>query len=309
MRRPNTPLRGTPVWVLPALLLLLCACGEQAAPRPLWGTGTLETTEVVVASVVGGRITARPVTEGQVVTAGTVVALVDSSGLTEQRDLARVGLQRIDVERRQAQTALAGARDRLEDAERTRDRLQNLRATDAVPQAELDAAETAANLAKRQVDAAETALEVFPVQERQIRLQLASLNRQISECRIAAPITGTVLTTYMEPGEVTAPGKGILRLGDLEDLYVHIYLPATQVGRVDLGAAAEVRADSWPGERFTGRVVHIADEAEFTPKNVQTAEARADLVYAVKVAVPNPDGRLKIGLPVEVDLPGISPRP
>ena len=287
-----------------ALLVGLVSC-TPPPPEPLWGSGTLEAEEVVVAATVGGRLLARFGEEGDRLTAGQVVAWIDSAGLVEARDLARVGLQSVAVQRRQAETTLASAAERLIQARRNRDRLQALRTSQAVAQAQLDEAETAVVLAEQQVTAAETAFDALRVQERQIGLQIASLTRQVGECRVAAPRDGTVLTVYQEPGEVVAPGRGILRLADLTHLFVRVYVPAGRVGRVRLGGTARLRVDAYPETVFEATVVHIADEAEFTPKNVQTAEARADLVYAVKVRVANPDGLLKIGLPADVDLPEV----
>jgi HlyD family secretion protein len=285
---------------------LLSGCTEEE-PAPLWGSGVLEAVEVTVASTIGGRLLDRAVGEGDTVGEGALVARLETVALTEARDLARVGLEAIRVERRQAETALAAAREQLARAERERDRVAALVAGDAAPQAQLDELETAVELARTQVESAERTFEIFPVREREITLRLASLARQIAEGTVTAPLSGTVLSEYAEPGEVLAPGQGIVRIADLRDLYVRVYIPAPLVGRVELGGEAEVRVDSHPGLVFAGRVVHIADEAEFTPKNVQTVEARADLVFAVKVAVPNPDGRLKIGLPADVDLPEIMP--
>ena len=290
--------------LFPVLLIALTGCAEEA-PQRLWGSGMLEAEVVTVASLTGGRILVRPVQEGDRVERGALVAAIDSVGLVEARDQARVGLAALAVSRTQAATTLASAEERLLQATRTRDRLKALLETEAVARSQLDDAETVVTLATQQVSSARTAFETIQVEERRLRLQLASIGRRIGECRLTAPRSGTVLTVFSEPGEVAAPGMGIVRIADLSELYVRVYVPATLIGRVRLGGEAVVRVDSYPGRTFPGRVVHIAEEAEFTPKNVQTSEARADLVYAVKVAVPNPDGSLKIGLPADVDLPEV----
>ncbi len=298
-------------WSNYQLLLLLMAmtfggCAEKEE-EPLWGSGVLEAEEVVVAPTIGGRLLLRTVEEGDSVEEGTLIAIIDTTSLVEVRDLAAVGLRGIAVQRRQAQNALDATRERLEQAVRNRDRLQALVESEAASQSQLDELETAVVLAGKQVEAAETAFETFPVQEREIRLRIASLQRQIGDCRLIAPRAGTVLTVYAEPGEVVAPGRGVVRIADLSELFVRVYIPAPLVGRVRLGGGALVRVDSSPDRAFPGRVVHISEEAEFTPKNVQTPEARADLVFAVKVAVSNREGLLKIGLPADVDLPEIMP--
>ena len=261
---------------------------------------------VLVASTIGGRLLLRTVEEGDRAEEGTLIALVDTIAFIEARDLATVGLRGIAVERRQADNMLETARERLVQAIRNRDRVKVLVESDAATQSQLDDLETAVVLAGKQVEAVETSFEAFPVKEREIELRLAVLERQISECSLTAPRSGTVLSVFAESGEVIAPGRGVVTIADLEELYVRVYVPAPLVGRVRLGGRALVTVDSFPDRSFPGRVVHIADEAEFTPRNVQTPEARADLVFAVKVAVANREGLLKIGLPADVDLPEIN---
>jgi HlyD family secretion protein len=305
-RRRPASVTGT---VLAAATLLAVAGCAPPAVESLWGSGMLEAEEVVIAPTVGGRLLARAADLGDTVEQGQVVAWIDSTALIEQRALLQNGLGALQVQARQAEAALVSARERYEQAVRQRDRLAALRRTEAVAQAQLDEAESAVVVASRQRASAEAALEGVEVAGRERELRLASLRRQIEECRLRAPRRGTVLSVYLEPGEVAVPGRGIVRIADLSSLYVRVYIPADRIGRVRLGGPARVRVDSWPDRIFLGRVAAIAEEAEFTPRNVQTAEARADLVFAVRVSVPNPDGRLKIGLPADVDLPEIDPYP
>ncbi len=291
--------------LLISLMLTFGGCAEKEVEK-LWGSGVLEAEQVLVSSTIGGRLLLRTVEEGDRVEEGTLIALVDTTAFVEARDLTTVGLLGIAVEKRRAQKVLETAGERLAQAIRNRDRVKVLVESDAATQSKLDDLETAVVLAGKQVEVAETSIEVFPVKEREIELRLASLKRQISECSLTAPRSGTVLSVYVEPGEVIAPGRGVVTIADLEELYVRVYVPAPLVGRVRLGGGALVAVDSFPDRTFPGRVVHIAEEAEFTPRNVQTPEARADLVFAVKVAVANREGLLKIGLPADVDLPEIN---
>jgi len=291
--------------ILVSLLLTFGGCAEDEVER-LWGSGVLEAEQVLVSSTIGGRLLLRTVEEGDTVAEGDLIALVDTTAFIEARDLATVGLLGIAVERRQAVNILETARERLAQVIRNRDRTKVLVESDAATQSQLEDMESAVVLAGKQVEAAETSFEAFPVKEREIELRLASLKRQVSECSLTAPISGTILSVFAEPGEVIAPGRGVVTIADLERLYVRVYVPAPLVGRIRTGGDAQVTVDSFPDRTFSGRVVHIADEAEFTPRNVQTPEARADLVFAVKIAVANRDGLLKIGLPADVDLPEIN---
>ncbi|MDQ1324473.1 MAG: rane fusion protein YbhG, partial [Chloroflexota bacterium] len=115
-----------------------------------------------------------------------------------------------------------------------------------------------------------------------------------------APAPGTVLTRAIEPGEVVMPGAALLTLGDLDRLTLTVYVPEDRLGEVVLGQAVDVSVDSFPGESFRGTVQRIADEAEFTPRNVQTVEGRKTTVFAVELALDPSGGKLKPGMPADV---------
>jgi HlyD family secretion protein len=128
------------------------------------------------------------------------------------------------------------------------------------------------------------------------------LETQVTELQVFAPLDATVLTKAAEPGEVIAANKPILLLGDLDHPWIKVYVSETALGRIQLGAATRVFVDSFPGQAFQGTVTWIADQAEFTPKNIQTAEERVNLVYAVKITIQNAQRRLKAGMPADAEL-------
>jgi HlyD family secretion protein len=134
----------------------------------------------------------------------------------------------------------------------------------------------------------------------QAESNLALIDAQLSELVITAPIDGVVLTRNAEPGEFAAPGVTVFRLAQLNDLTITVYVPEDRYGEISLGQQAEVRVDSFLEQTFTATVIHIADEAEFTPRNVQTAEGRSSTVYAIKLKVDDPKGKLKPGMPADV---------
>jgi multidrug resistance efflux pump len=119
---------------------------------------------------------------------------------------------------------------------------------------------------------------------------------------VTAPQAGVVLEQVAYAGELAAPGATLLRMGDLDHVTLTVYLPVANAGRVRVGQPAVVRVDAYPGEEFQGTVSYLAPEAEFTPKNVQTRQERSDLVYAVKIALDNPEHRLKPGMPAEAEI-------
>ncbi len=126
------------------------------------------------------------------------------------------------------------------------------------------------------------------------------LDVQLSKLTITAPISGTVFSRAIEPGEMALPGGTLLVVSDLSRLEITVYIPEDRYGEIRLGQTAAVSVDSFPGKTFTATVVHIADQAEFTPRNVQTTEGRKTTVFAVKLQIDNPDGQLKPGMPADV---------
>jgi HlyD family secretion protein len=142
-------------------------------------------------------------------------------------------------------------------------------------------------LAQAQIQAAQAAVEV--------------IQAQIDKLVIHAPTTGTVLSRSVEPGEIVAPGAILMTLGNLDDLSITVYIPEDRYGTLQLGQLASLTTDSFPGQVFSSRVIDIADQAEFTPRNVQTAEGRRATVFAVKLAIEDPQNRLKPGMPADVE--------
>lgn len=129
---------------------------------------------------------------------------------------------------------------------------------------------------------------------------LALLDTQLAKLTIVSPLDGVVLVRNVEPGEFVQPGAVALTMADLTNLTITVYVPENLYGQITLGQTAEVRVDSFPGITFTATVVHIADQAEFTPRNVQTVEGRSSTFYAIKLKVEDPEGKLKIGMPADV---------
>lgn len=147
--------------------------------------------------------------------------------------------------------------------------------------------------AKNALDQAQSAVN-------QAQANLDLLDAQIAKLDVFAVTGGVVLSRNVEPGEFVQPGAVALTMADLNELTITVYVPEDRYGQISLGQTAEVRVDSFPGLTFTATVVHIADQAEFTPRNVQTVEGRSSTFYAIKLKVSDPDGKLKIGMPADV---------
>jgi HlyD family secretion protein len=171
-------------------------------------------------------------------------------------------------------------------------------------EANREAAEARAAAAYRNELAAAAQIEAAKTTVQALKALVRRADLMVAECRLISPLAGVVLTRSFEPGEVVLPGANLLTLIDLSEVRATFYLPNAELAAAAPGRKAAVRADAYPGEVFAGTIKHVAAKAEFTPKNVQTREDRDRLVYAVEVTIPNRNGRLRPGMPVEVTIEG-----
>jgi HlyD family secretion protein len=214
--------------------------------------------------------------------------------------IARQDLDRAESEFQAAEAAVRAARERLgmlEEGARTEDIRMAQAERDRAAAALEGARANAATLDLRQQD-----VRVAEAVVREAAANVRRLETQVAELKVFAPLDATVLTKAVEAGEVVAAGKPLVLLGDLDHPWIKIYIPETDLGRVKLGAPARVLVDSFPNQPFRGTVTWIADQAEFTPKNVQTAEERVNLVYAVKITIQHAQRKLKAGMPADAEI-------
>jgi len=183
---------------------------------------------------------------------------------------------------------LSAAQERLESAQ---DRLLSLQTGEDSPQV----AAAQAVLHQAQVATQQAALTVT-----QAEASLALIDVQIAKLTVTAPADGTILTSSIQPGEIVAPSAAAMTLGRLDNLTITVYVPEDRYGELSLGQSASMTVDSFPGETFIATVSQIADQAEFTPRNVQTVEGRSSTVFAIKLQVQDPGGKLKPGMPADV---------
>lgn len=160
---------------------------------------------------------------------------------------------------------------------------------------------TAVTAAQGVVDQAQIAVDQAQKGVDQAHASLDLLDAQIAKLVVYAPMDGIILTRNVEPGEFVQPGATTFTLANLGDITITVYVPEDRYGKINLGQQAIVSVDSFPGESFSAEVIHIADQAEYTPRNVQTVEGRSSTVYAIKLKITNSDGKLKIGMPADVE--------
>lgn len=253
--------------IIPAAILVITAATAiiyydvirkvNLSPDKIECSGSIEVTEVEVASKMAGRITVLAVDEGDRVKNGQPVIALAYDELEPQKISALASFQ---------------------NAEKSFARSQQLYRSGSLSKQSYDNALTAYTAAKSQYD---------------------YIVANINNARLSSPIDGVVLRKNAERGELAFPGTPVLVLADIKKPWIKLYVPETRIGRIRIGNRVELVTDSFPGRKFTGKVVTISNKAEFTPKTIQTKEERVKLVFAVKVALENEDEALKPGMPAD----------
>jgi HlyD family secretion protein len=320
-------------------VLTASGCTAEAPDQPLRVSGHVEATEVQVSPEVGGRIVELRVSEGDRVMAGDVVARLDTrdTALQMQRiraeraaadaqlRLLQAGSRAEDIRQAESQALAAEAEvtaidAELKAAELDLERFEQLLAANAGSRKQRDDARTRVEVAReRQKGARERGqsareltarlragarreeLDAARARVASVDAQLAVLQKSLEDAEVLAPAGGVVTLRLVEPGELIAPRVPMLVITDLDRAWANLFVPEPLVPRVMLGQAATVFTDAG-GPGIAGKVTFVSPQAEFTPRNVQTAEERSKLVYRIKVSVDNRDGVLKPGMPVDAEL-------
>ena len=316
---------------LAALALALAACqGADAPPPAIHASGHVEATEVRLAGKVGGLLLEAPLSEGQTVAPGDLVARFDSVDLSHQLAQARAaeagadaqlslllaGSRKEDLKR--ADERLAQTQAELDGTARDVGRLEGLADRGTATEKARDDARTRRDVSERAVAGARAELdkliagprrqeiEVARAQLAQAAARVAAVLQQIADATVLAPSSGVVTERLAEPGEVLPPGATLVVLTDLGRPWLNVWVDEPSLAAVRLGEAVEVRVDGHPAS-LEGRVAFVSPVAEFTPKNVQTPAERAKLVFRVKVALDNSDGLFKPGMPADAWFAGTGP--
>jgi HlyD family secretion protein len=318
---------------------LLSACADEPPSNLLRVSGHVEATEVQVAADVGGRIVDLRVDEGDRVAAGDVVARLDTrdtelqiqrlraerATVDAQLRLLRAGSRTEDIAQAEAQVEAASADvmtidAELKNAELDLQRFESLLQANAGSQKQRDDAQARVNVARERrrgaeerVRAAREALarlrsgarpeEIDAARARvaTVDAQMATLEKSLTDAEVLAPVAGLVTQKLADQGELVPRGAPLLVVTDLDRAWANLFVPEPLVPRVKLGQKATVFTDAG-GPGLPGEVTFVSPRAEFTPRNVQTAEERSKLVYRIKVSVDNREGILKQGMPVDAEL-------
>lgn len=320
--------------LLPVLLLLAAGLvllwrffpGADTAPGALRLSGNIEVTDADLSFRIAGHVRERLVKEGERVARGAVVARLESADLEHEVALrqaeaavAKATLAELQAGYRAEEVAQARAAHAQASAELTRAesdwrRQQVLFMQGAVAAKETEALQAAFEIARGRSEETRQRLILLekgfrPEQVEQARAQLQRAEEALALARtrlgyaeLRAPMEGVVLAENIEPGEFVAAGTPVVTLGALDPVWLRAYINETDLGRIKLEQAARVSIDTYPGKTYRGTVTFIAQEAEFTPKNVQTDKERVKLVYRIKITLPNPDRELKPGMPADAEI-------
>lgn len=290
------------IYIATAILMVSCSNEVDYDAQ-----GTFEATEVVVSAEASGRILNFNVVEGEPIEANSVVGVIDSLQLHLQRKQLKAQQSALLSSRPNKDKQVASLRSQITKQQTELQRVGNMLKDGAATQKQYDDIEAQIADLEGQLSATLSTLNnnTSTINENATALeaQIAALNDRIAKCCISSAVSGTVLVKYAEAGEFTTAGRPLMRVANLENIYLRAYFTSDQLANVKLGDEVTVTADFGGDERYdyNGRVAWISAKSEFTPKSIQTKDSRANLVYAVKIAVKN-DGRLKIGLAGEVKL-------
>lgn len=278
---------------------LIPSCGNKDGEYDI--SGNFEATEVIVSSEANGKIMEFNIDEGAVLDAGQYLGYVDSIQLQLQKKRLLASNGAVISRRADVTKQIAVTRQQIANLQIEKQRANNLISANAGNKKLLDDINGQISTLERQLDAQKSSLEngnnSVDKESAALEIQVVQLEDQLDKCKIVSPIKGTVLAKYAEKGEVTAMGKPLFKIADIDNIILRAYITSGQLSKLKIGQSVKVYADfgDEAQKEYEGRVSWISDKAEFTPKTIQTKDERANLVYATKIMVKN-DGYLKIGM-------------
>jgi len=278
--------------------LFIMSCSDTSE-EGLKFNGRLETTVVSLSAKTAGTADSVFFDEGDLVNNGQVLAVIEQDRLQLRAAQRKAVLDELEANKRNLAAQLKQVQSRLAFNEKMLAKTERLVSNGATTSQNLDELQTENTVLKAQISGLHSSREMIESKEAQAVTALKLAELDLKDSRLKASLKGMVLNRYIEQGELVNQGKVLFDLADLSEMEAVIYIPLNRLNKVKIGTKASVYIDGIE-QPFEGSVKHIASESEFTPKTILTEETRTTLVYAVKVSVPNPDLKLKIGMPVDV---------
>jgi HlyD family secretion protein len=289
--------RSASLAILAACLTLLASCAGPNE-RAVY-TGRMDADTITLSAQGSGTIDSLTVREGDSVQKGRLLCSLNTDRLEAQRRQQEAQLAELAVRRSVAEFQIRQARVQLDFTRETLAKTETLLKEGGATQQRRDELSSQADAGQANLEALKSNVALIAAQAEQIHAAIALTDIQIRDAKIQSPIDGVVLNTYRLAGEFAGPGTALLQVADLSSLTVEIYVPLKDLASITIGQKCVISMDG-EKKKFSGVVGWISSEAEFTPKTILTRETRTTLVYGVKIRVPNPDGFLKIGIPVDV---------
>ncbi|WP_452227843.1 MULTISPECIES: HlyD family secretion protein [unclassified Lacinutrix] len=276
----------------------LFSCGNDSERAD--GYGNFEAIEITISAENNGKLIQFNVTEGDVLQKEQFIGYIDSIPLALKREQLEVAKAVISSKSKGVLSQIQVLNAKLKTANTNKNRAVNLLKDNAGTQKQLDDVSGEIDVIRNQIRSVEIQNGPVVNELKSIDVQVKQIEDQIQKSKIINPVNGTVLTKYAEPNEITAFGKPLYKIADLNTMQLRVYISETQLANIKIGQEVTIKIDDADAmQSFKGTISWIASEAEFTPKIIQTKEERVALVYAVKVDVKN-DGSLKIGMPAEL---------
>jgi HlyD family secretion protein len=281
------------------VILLFVSCRSKKSDVD--ASGTFEATEVIVSAQATGLIMAFGVEEGQDLKAGANLGFIDTIQLDLRKKQLQATIQASQTRKPDVEVQLAALEQQIATARSEKRRVENLVKANAANQKQLDDLDAQIEVLTKQLKATRTTLESstngINKEGSALKIQVDQINDQLRRSYISSPIDGTLLVKYSETGELAIQGKSLFKVADMSQMILRVYVTADQLAKLKVGQTVDVNAElgSTDNKAYKGTVTWISAKSEFTPKTIQTRDERANLVYAVKVAVKN-DGILKIGM-------------
>lgn len=286
---------------LMATLTIACEHAEQQYDA----TGVFETTEIIVSAKGNGEIKQLMLEEGAEVSPNEMLGHIDTVQLSLKRQQLTANLSATESRKLDANKQLASLRQQITNLQTEQSRYEKLVKANAASQKQLDDINYNLEVLQKQLSATSEQIgssnSSLSGQSAGISAQVALIDKQMEDCFITSPIKGIILSKYAEQGEFVTPGRALFKVGDIVNMKLRTYVSAPQLTQLQIGQKVKVYADLGESDRkeYEGTVTWISDEAEFTPKTIQTRDERSNLVYAIKIAVKN-DGTIKRGMYGEV---------
>ncbi len=297
IQKCNTGMKLTLKFVCLGLAAIACSRGKMQHDA----SGVFEATEVMVSSEVSGKLQSFTIAEGQQLDSAQAVGQVDSTQLHLQKMQLQARIKATQSKHMDVATQVAATEQQIATAKTEQRRFKNLLQVNAATQKQFDDINAQVAVLERQLAAQKTNLESansgITDEVAALNAQRDQLSDQLRKTSITAPIAGTVLAKYAETGELVSQGRPLFKVADLRRIMLRAYITSGQLTQVKIGQEVKVFADFGEKEsrEYAGTIAWISDKAEFTPKTIQTRDERANLVYAVKIAVAN-DGYIKMGM-------------